>query len=73
MAKKRNRDGKGKPTHIVRGAGDRFAICGEDDPLPRVLMRHAPNHRYAQPRCVVCYEGADLAEMLTEDDYARAQ
>lgn len=52
------------PIHIVETAGARDAICGERDPLPRVFVKFAAEHKYQHARCEACYTAADLAWML---------
>lgn len=32
------------PTHLLKAAGARFAMCGEKDAFPRVLARFAEAH-----------------------------
>lgn len=34
----------GPPTHLLAKVGDRSGLCGEKDPLPRLVARHAAAH-----------------------------
>lgn len=53
-----------RPGHIVATSGDRTSLCGIKKPLPVVLLKFAPMHRYEHARCVECYTKAGLAHML---------
>jgi hypothetical protein len=50
--------------HIVAKAGDKRALCGVKDPLPRVLQRWAIRHRYPRARCFDCYQATGLAVLF---------
>ena len=71
MSRRSSSSPPGAPAHLLAVAGDRRSLCGLKDPLPRVLVRHAPAHMagYGMEVCDNCAAVAwPRGQQLTFED-----